>query len=85
MKVIEVKWNDAWIDTDDYTKEKAKKLTPVVRTTIGFLVGENSKAIVLCTDYFEKDTKTINTAMVIPVEMILEYWEYEIVEKENNL
>ena len=85
MKVVEIKWNDAWVDTDDFTKEKAKKLTPIVRSTVGFLVAENSKAVVLCTDFFEKDTKTISTPMVIPLEMILEYWEYEIVEKENPL
>ena len=79
MKVVEIKWGDAWIDTDDFTIVDAKKLEPVVRSTIGYLVSENSKAVVLCTDIFEKDKKTINTPMVIPSEMIIDYWVYEII------
>ena len=78
MKVVEIKWNDAWIDTDDFTVVDAKKLGPVVRSTIGYLDSENSKAVVLCTDFYEKDKKTISTPMVIPVDMIIDYWVYEI-------
>ena len=78
MKVVEIKWNDAWIDTDDFTVVDAKKLGPVVRSTIGYLVSENSKAVVLCTDFYEKDKKTISTPMVIPVDMIIDYLVYEI-------
>jgi|TARA_Y100000296_G_C5104722_1_gene221915 hypothetical protein len=81
MKVVEIKWGDAWIDTDDFSVTEAKKLKPVVRSTIGYLVSENSKAVVLCTDVFEKDKKTINTPMIIPTEMIIDYWEYEIIPK----
>ena len=29
--IVEVRWGDAWIDTDDYTFEEAEKLTPVIR------------------------------------------------------
>ena len=47
MKIVEIKWSDAWIDTDDFTVVDAKKLEPVVRSTIGYLVAENSKAVVL--------------------------------------
>jgi len=80
MKVVEIKWGDAWIDTDDFSVTEAKKLKPVVRSTIGYLVSENSKAVVLCTDIFEKDKKTINTPMIIPTEMIIDYWVYEVVD-----
>ena len=80
MKVVEVKWGDAWIDTDDFTLEDARKLKPVVRSTIGFLIKENSDAIVLCTDFYEKDKKIINTPMIIPSNMILDYWIYEVVD-----
>jgi len=79
VKVVEVKWNDAWIDTDDFTVKDAKKLEPIVRSTIGYLISYNSKAVILCTDFFEKDKKTINTPMVIPIEMIIDYWVYEII------
>tara|TARA_R100000781_G_scaffold10135_3_gene9828 strand:+ start:4864 stop:5127 length:264 start_codon:yes stop_codon:yes gene_type:complete len=81
MKVVEVKWGDAWIDTDDFALEEARKLKPIVRSTVGFLIKENSDAIVLCTDFYEKDKKTINTAMVIPRDMILDYWIYDITEQ----
>jgi len=80
MKVVEVRWGDAWVDTDDFTLEEAKKLKPIVRSTIGFLLIENDQAVVLCTDFYEKDKKTINTAMVIPRDMILDYWIYEVVD-----
>jgi|TARA_Y100000296_G_scaffold51191_1_gene58709 hypothetical protein len=77
MKVLEVKWEDAWIDTEDFSLKDAKELKPIVRSTVGFLVTENSKAIVLCTDFYEKDKKTISTPMIIPRDMILDYWIYE--------
>ena len=82
MQVVEVRWGDAWVDTDDFTLEEAKKLKPIVRSTIGYLVSENSMAVVLCTDTFEKDKKTINTPMIIPTEMIIDYWVYEVVDDE---
>ena len=86
MKIVEIKWGDAWIEPDDFTVVDAKKLEPVVRSTIGYFVSENSKAVVLCTDFFEKDKKTINTPMVIPRDMIINYWVYEIIPegKDND-
>jgi hypothetical protein len=84
MKIVEIKWGDAWIQPDDFAVVDAKKLEPVVRSTIGYLVSENSKAVVLCTDFFEKDKKTINTPMIIPVDMIIDYWEYELIPEGKN-
>tara|TARA_R110002020_G_scaffold247791_5_gene461813 strand:+ start:455 stop:706 length:252 start_codon:yes stop_codon:yes gene_type:complete len=83
MKVVEVKWGDAWVDTDDFSLTDAKKLKPVVRSTIGFLITENKEAVVLCTDFYEKEKKIINTPMVIPKDMIIDYWVYEIIPKGN--
>ena len=80
MKVVEVKWGDAWVDTDDFSLTDAKKLKPIVRSTIGFLITENKEVVVLCTDFYEKEKKIINTPMVIPRDMILDYWIYEIVD-----
>tara|TARA_R100000963_G_C4598305_1_gene72942 strand:+ start:495 stop:746 length:252 start_codon:yes stop_codon:yes gene_type:complete len=82
MQVVEVRWGDAWVDTDDFSLKEAKKLKPIIRSTIGYLVSENSKSVVLCTDTFEKDKKTINTPMIIPTEMIIDYWVYEVVDDE---
>tara|TARA_R100000501_G_C2571215_1_gene78016 strand:- start:118 stop:378 length:261 start_codon:yes stop_codon:yes gene_type:complete len=81
MKIVEIKWGDAWVDTDDFTLVDARKLEPVIRTTIGFLVAETDKAVVLCTDTYEKDKKTINTPMVIPIDMIVDYWIYEVTDE----
>lgn len=80
MKILEVKWGDAWVDADDFSLSDAKKLKPIVRTTVGFLITENSEVVVLCTDVYEKDKKTINTPMVIPRDMIIDYWVYEVVD-----
>ena len=82
MKIAEVKWGDAWIDTSDFSLADAKKLKAIVRTTAGFLIEENSEVVVLCTDFYEKDKKTINTPMVIPRDMIVDYWIYEVLEGE---
>ena len=80
MKIVEIKWGDAWIDTSDFSLADAKKLKAIVRTTAGFLIEENSEVVVLCTDVYEKDKKTINTPMVIPRDMIIDYWVYEVVD-----
>ena len=76
LRVVEVKWCDAWIDTDDYSLKKAKKLKPIERWTTGYLVAEKKDCIVLSTDKFEKG-KDISAAMVIPTGWILEFWEYD--------
>ena len=76
MKVVEILWSDAWIDTDDYSVKKAKKLKPIKRTTIGFLVAENEHGVVLVTDLYKKGKKEVSTPMVIGWGMIEEYWEY---------
>tara|TARA_R110002167_G_scaffold46689_2_gene139091 strand:- start:146 stop:418 length:273 start_codon:yes stop_codon:yes gene_type:complete len=79
-KVIEVQWEDAWIDTDDILITKAKKLKPIMRSTIGWLVADNKNELILSTDIFhsKKERKYVNAIMVVPKGMIVEYWEYEI-------
>ncbi len=76
LKVVEVRWLDAWIDVDDIKIKKAKKLKPVVRSTIGYLVDDSGDRIVLCTDTFEKG-KEVSAPMVIPWGMVTGYWVYE--------
>ena len=83
MRVVEVKWQDAWISTEDMKLAKAKKLKPVIRSTVGFLVEDAGDWIVLSTDYYEKG-KEINAPMVIPKGMVVEYWEYEDVPRESK-
>jgi hypothetical protein len=76
VKVAEVLWEDAWIDTNDISIKKAIKLSPVIRSTIGYLITEKEDCIVLSTDYFEKG-KEVSAPMVIPTGMIIEWWVYD--------
>ena len=66
-KVIEVKWEDAWIDK------------PIMRSTVGWLVADNENELILSTDIFhsKKERKYVNAIMVVPKGMIVEYWEYD--------
>jgi len=84
MKIIEVKWEDAWVDTIDISISEVKKLKPTIRTTVGWRISENKEGIILATDYFNDDKKHINTPMCIPWGIILEYWEYEINDTDNS-
>ena len=77
MQVVEVMWVDAFVDTDDFPIKKAKKLKPVPRTTVGYLVEENDDCVVLCTDTYPKSKKMISTPMVIPNTWIVDMWVYE--------
>ena len=52
-KLIEVKWDDAWIDTEDVLISEAKKLKAVSRSTVGWLVSDNENELILITiDYY---------------------------------
>jgi len=76
MRVVEVRWQDAWISTCDMKIKKAKKLKPVIRSTIGYLVSDSGDCIRLSTDKYEKG-KEISAPMVIPWGMVVDYWTYE--------
>lgn len=76
LRIVEVKWQDAWIDTTDMKIKKAKKLKPIIRSTVGYLIADTEDWVVLSTDRFHKG-KEISAPMVIPKGMILEYWEYD--------
>tara|TARA_R110000787_G_scaffold232798_2_gene339871 strand:+ start:4085 stop:4348 length:264 start_codon:yes stop_codon:yes gene_type:complete len=79
--IVEVQWGDAWTDTNDYTFEEAKNLTPVIRKTIGYLINITDECIILATDIYKEskspeiEKNTINTPMVIPWGMVIEWYE----------
>lgn len=75
MRVVEITWWDAWISTSDFSMKRAKKLKPVKRSTVGYLIEDCEDWVVLSTDRFYKG-KGISAPMVIPKGMILEYLEY---------
>jgi hypothetical protein len=77
-KVYEVLWQDAWIDPQDYSLEKAKIQKPIERYTIGYLVDENiEERLVLSTDYFVVGSD-VNSLIVIPTGMIKKIWSYDL-------
>jgi hypothetical protein len=78
VKIIEVHWVDAWIDTGDVSIKKAKKLKPIERYTVGYLVEETDECIILSTDYFPKKgrTKEVSATMVIPMGWV-KSWEIQ--------
>lgn len=76
-KVVVVTWDDAFVDTDDFTIKAAEKTKGVRRHTVGWLVAENDDGIVMATDYYEKDKKTFNTRMFIDWNWVVEYVELE--------
>tara|TARA_R110002020_G_scaffold135973_4_gene303492 strand:+ start:170 stop:436 length:267 start_codon:yes stop_codon:yes gene_type:complete len=85
-KVIEIKWEDAWIDTQDILVSEAKKLKPVLRSTVGWLVADNENEVILSTDIYhnDKDKEYVNAIMVVPKGMIIDYWEYEFDDTNSS-
>ena len=75
--IAEVYWGDAWVDSKDYSLKDAEKLKPVLRKTVGYLVGTTDECIILATDLYleEKDKDMVNTPMIIPWGMVSEWYE----------
>jgi len=65
-KIVEVKWGDAFIDTEDFDEADAKKTEPVWRFTVGYLIAKNQHGYVLATDWYEKKEDGVAAKMFIP-------------------
>jgi hypothetical protein len=85
VKIVEVYWVDAWIDTGDVSLSKAKKAKPIERYTVGYLIEETDESIILSTDYFPKKgrTKEVSALMVIPMGWI-KSWEIQEIENGGD-
>jgi hypothetical protein len=67
MKIVYIKWGDAWVDgSKDFTETEAELFEPITRTTVGYYVTENHNCLVLATDYYDEE-KSYNCPMVIPI------------------
>ena len=81
LSIVEVHWEDAWVDAKDCTLNEAKLFSPVLRKTIGYLINTTDKCIILATDIYKEnealeiEKNTINTPMVIPWGMVIEWYE----------
>jgi len=76
--IAEVLWEDAWIEMKDYPLKEVSTLAPVIRSTVGYKVGNTEECLILTTDLYEKDEKTINIPMIIPWSAIIAWWEFEV-------
>lgn len=78
--VVVVEWDDAFIDTDDFTEKEAEKTDPCRRTTVGILVTTTDDGIVLATDEYDIKKDGYAARMFIPWGMVTGYWQLEFVD-----
>jgi hypothetical protein len=77
VNVVEVRWDDASIETDDFSRKNARKTKPVDRWTTGYLIEETDDCLVLATDYYvKKKGEEFAGKLIIPWGVITEYWVF---------
>lgn len=77
-KVVEVRWDDASIETSDFNRRDAEKTKPVDRWTIGYLIEDLDDCVVLATDWYvsAKGKEEFAGKMIIPYGVITEFWTF---------
>lgn len=77
-KSVAVLWDDAWYDSggDSLTPETARKNSPTVMESRGFLLSRTKKGITLATDY-SHDTGEYRHEHFIDSRMIISVIELE--------
>ena len=78
LPIAEVIWEDAWVQTEGSPAKEAMRLDRVLRSTLGYKVGDTDECLILATDLYSKDQNTINTPIVIPWDMVIGCWEFEV-------
>ena len=78
-EIVIVEWDDAFIDTDDFSQKSGEKTLPVKRTTVGWYVCDTEDGIVLATDVYAKRNDGWAARMFIPWGMITQYHSVEFV------
>lgn len=78
VSIVEVLWEDSWVESKDFSLKEISKLKPVLRSTVGYTVDCTDECLILKTDLYVADEKTINTPMVIPWSAVLAWWEFEV-------
>ena len=77
--IAEVIWEDAWVGTTDVLMKDATELVPVIRSTVGYVISKDTdNCLILATDLYQKDKSMINTPMVIPWGVIIDWWEFDV-------
>tara|TARA_R100001143_G_C3280135_1_gene96255 strand:+ start:220 stop:492 length:273 start_codon:yes stop_codon:yes gene_type:complete len=78
LPIAEVIWEDAWVQTEGSPAKEAMRLDRVLRSTLGYKVGDTDECLILATDLYSKDQNTFNTPIVIPWDMVIGCWEFEV-------
>ena len=77
--IAEVIWEDAWVGATDVSMKDATELVPVIRSTVGYVISKDTdNCLILATDLYQKDKSMINTPMVIPWGVIIDWWEFDV-------
>ncbi len=86
MRIFQVHWDDAWVDTKDVAIAEAKeKFKSVKRKTIGYLVdNKKPEGITLATDLFDNEKDMMHCAMFIPWGIIREVYELVVVDPDKQ-
>ena len=74
-QIAEVRWEDASIETSDFSRKDAAKTKPIIRWTCGYLIEETEDTLVLATDFYESDKEEFAARMQIPWGMIIEWYK----------
>jgi len=77
MKIVEVHWDDAWVDTDEISVKQALTKKPIRTITVGQLIAENDDGIVIVVDSYPKSPKKGRVTNMIPWSMVVYYYEYQ--------
>ena len=68
--VVVIDWDDAFIETDDFSPEEAMVTEPCRRRTVGFLVAKNQHGYVLATDEYAKKADGYSARLFIPLGIV---------------
>jgi hypothetical protein len=76
--VVEVVWDDAWVDSDSMSVKAARKSVATRTHSVGFLVSNTDEGITMATDTYEKDRKNVRIVNFIPHCMIVSWYRYVV-------
>lgn len=71
MRVVEILWGDAFIDTDDFDPKEAHATEPCFRYTVGYLIARNQYGYVLATDRYKDEDDGVSGKMFIPNDWVV--------------
>ena len=75
MKIVRVAWLDAGMESHNLSTEEAKKVKPMPRYNVGYLLEETDEKIVICFGAIvdaDKDMSVWDCTLVIPKGIVTE-------------